>query len=65
MALRLGDIAPAWDEAWLRYRQNVLYGVAMWLITPNGVHDDDVQDLNLMRCLAAGEDLDTLGALSP
>jgi len=60
---RLGERAPGWDEAWRRYRQNVLYGVAMWLITPNGVHDDDVQDVNLVRCLAAGEDLETLGAL--
>src|ERR687892_340306 len=35
-----GVAAPSFDEAWLRYRQNVLYGVLMWLITPDGVHTD-------------------------
>ena len=59
----LGVDAPSWDEAWLRYRQNVLYGVLMWLITPNGVHLDEVQDTNLERCLVAGEALGTLEAL--
>jgi hypothetical protein len=54
---------PPWDEAWLRYRQNVLYGIAMWLITPDGVHSDEVQDLSLQRCLLAGEALGTLAAL--
>jgi aminoglycoside phosphotransferase (APT) family kinase protein len=60
---RDGVDRPTWADAWLRYRQNVLYGVAMWLITPNGVHTDEVQDVNLQRCLTAGEDLETLAAL--
>lgn len=61
---RLGDIAPSFDDAWLRYRQNVLYGILMWLITPNGVHADEVQNVNLARCLCAGEDLQTLATLA-
>jgi len=63
---RLGEAgieAPAWDEAWTRYRQNVLYGVLMWLITPDGVHTDEAQILNLERCLTAGDELATLAAL--
>ena len=40
-----------------------LYGIAMWLITPAGVHSDAVQAENLRRCLAAGDELETLAAL--
>ena len=54
---------PSADEMWLRYRQNVLYGVLMWLITPDGVHTDDAQLLNLRRCLRAAEDLETAASL--
>lgn len=54
---------PTFDAAWLRYRQSALYGIAMWLITPAGVHSDEVQAENLRRCLAAGEELETLAAL--
>jgi aminoglycoside phosphotransferase (APT) family kinase protein len=63
---RLGSAgvdAPGADEAWLRYRQNALYGVMMWLVTPDGVHSDAAQVEYLRRCLAAADDLDTLDAL--
>ncbi len=55
--------APTFDDAWLRYRQSALYGIAMWLITPGGVHSDEAQAENLRRCLAAGDELETLAAL--
>lgn len=58
-----GVAAPVFEEAWLRYRQNVLYGVLMWLITPDGVHTDAAQRCFLQRCLTAAEDLDTMRAL--
>jgi hypothetical protein len=60
---RLGVAPPSFADAWARYRQQPIWGVLMWLITPNGVHADEVQDLSLARCLAAGEHLDTLAAL--
>jgi aminoglycoside phosphotransferase (APT) family kinase protein len=60
-----GVDAPSADEAWLRYRQNALYGVMMWLITPDGVHTDEAQIEYLTRCLGAADDLETLDALSP
>ena len=60
----LGVDAPSPDDAWLRYRQNALYGVLMWLITPDGVHTDRAQACFLQRCLAAAEDLETLRALA-
>jgi aminoglycoside phosphotransferase (APT) family kinase protein len=59
----LGVEPPALDEAWLRYRQNVLYGVMMWLITPDGVHTDEAQACFLERCLTAAEELETMAAL--
>jgi hypothetical protein len=54
---------PSREEAWTRYRQNVLYGVLMWFITPDGVHTDEAQLEYIARCVRAGEELDTLGAL--
>jgi aminoglycoside phosphotransferase (APT) family kinase protein len=60
---RAGVNPPPWDDAWERYRQNVVWGVMMWLITPDGVHSDEVQDLSLIRCCTAGSDLGTLDAL--
>ena len=59
----LGAEPPAFDEAWLRYRQNILYGVVMWLITPDGVHTDEAQACFLERCLTAAEELETMAAL--
>jgi hypothetical protein len=58
-----GVTPPSFDEAWLHYRQNVLYGVLMWLITPDGVHTDEAQRCFLQRCLTAAEDLETMRAL--
>lgn len=58
-----GAKAPDENEAWLRYRQNALYGVMMWLITPAGVHSDAAQIEYLRRCLTAAEDLETLASL--
>ncbi len=58
-----GVAAPSHDEAWLRYRQNALYGALMWFITPDGVHTDAAQSEFLTRCVRAGEELDTLAAL--
>ena len=48
----------------MRYRQNALYGLMMWLITPDGVHSDEAQLEYLRRCLGAVEDLETLDALT-
>jgi len=54
---------PDQDEAWLRYRQNALYNVMMWLITPDGVHTDAAQVEYLRRALASADDLETMEAL--
>lgn len=59
-----GVDAPAFADAWTRYRQHALYGVMMWLITPDGVHTDAAQVEYLRRCLAAADDLETLAALT-
>jgi aminoglycoside phosphotransferase (APT) family kinase protein len=60
---RLGVDPPAADEAWDRYRANAVWGVVMWLVTPQGVHSDEVQDLSLERCIVATEELDALALL--
>ena len=35
----------------------------MWLVTPQGVHTDEVQDVSLERCLVAAEQLEALATL--
>jgi aminoglycoside/choline kinase family phosphotransferase len=57
-----GVDAPPRDEAWTCYRRHAVYGVMMWLITPDGVHTDEAQREYLRRCLAAADDLETLVA---
>lgn len=58
-----GVTPPDFDTAWLTYRRHVIYGVAMWLITPDGVHTDEAQLGYLARCLEAADRLGTLEAL--
>ena len=58
-----GVDGPAEDQAWDLYRQNAVWGVVMWLVTPDGVHTDAVQSISLDRCMTAVEELDALDAL--
>jgi aminoglycoside phosphotransferase (APT) family kinase protein len=58
-----GVAAPAWDEAWARYRQQMPYGVACWLVTPTGMYGEALLDALIRRCVAAADDLDSYGAL--
>ncbi|MDO8362168.1 MAG: phosphotransferase [Actinomycetota bacterium] len=58
-----GVAPPDFEAAWTTYRRHVIYGVAMWLITPDGVHTDEAQLGYLSRCLEAAHRLRTLAAL--
>ena len=58
-----GAVHECAEEAWDRYRANAVWGVVMWLVTPHGVHTDEVQDVSLERCLIAAEELDSLTTL--
>ncbi len=60
---RLGVERPSFEEAFLQYRRQPIWGVMMWLITPAGVHNNEVQLTNLQRCVAAANDLETFEAL--
>jgi aminoglycoside phosphotransferase (APT) family kinase protein len=60
---RFGVEPPLERDAWELYRRNAVWGVVMWLVTPEGVHADDVQAISLERCMIATEDLDALDAL--
>jgi hypothetical protein len=54
---------PPEADAWELYRKNAVWGVVMWLVTPEGVHSEGVQATSLHRCVRATEELDALGAL--
>ena len=40
----LGVAAPAWDEAWERYRQQMPYGIACWMVTPTAMYSEALLD---------------------
>lgn len=56
-----GGKPPAWDEAWLRYREAVAYGFLMWAITMRV--DPAITDEFVARLGTATADLDTFGLL--
>ena len=60
---RLGVQPPPWELAWERYRQNVVWGMVMWLLTPTPLYDQERLSILLERHRAAAEDLDSFAAL--
>lgn len=58
-----GIAVPDWPEAWERYRQNVVWGILMWLLTPTPLYDRERLEILLSRHRAAAEDLDSFGCL--
>jgi aminoglycoside phosphotransferase (APT) family kinase protein len=59
----LGVDAPAWDEAWERYRQQMPYGIACWMVTPTAMYSEVLLDALIRRCVVAADDLDSYAAL--
>lgn len=59
----LGVDAPAWDEVWERYRQQMPYGIACWMVTPTAMYSETLLDALIRRCVVAADDLDSYAAL--
>ena len=59
----LGVAAPPWDEAWERYRQQMPYGIACWMVTPTAMYSEALLDALIRRCVVAADDLDSYAAL--
>lgn len=59
----LGVAAPAWDEAWDRYRRQMPYGIACWMVTPTAMYSQPLLDTLIRRCVVAADDLDSYAAL--
>jgi hypothetical protein len=60
---RKGIAPPDPDEAWRLYRQNAIFGVLMWMITPTPMYDERRLTLLLERQRAAVEQLDSFREL--
>lgn len=60
---RRGVRPPGDAEAWDAYRACAVWGVVMWVVTPDGVHLDEAQRAYLRRSVAAAEDLGALDLL--
>jgi len=60
---RHGVAAPSFDEAWLAYRQNVMYGVSCGVANPYDMQNEEVTCISAERILAAAADLDTVRCL--
>jgi hypothetical protein len=66
-----GGLAPAFDEAWLKYRQNALYGYFCWLSTIPGSAKGNTPDMQprqvsldiIHRSANAIRDLESLQAM--
>jgi aminoglycoside phosphotransferase (APT) family kinase protein len=58
-----GVEAPSWDSAWLAYRQQALWGVVTWTITPTAMYSRELLDALIRRAVTAVDDLDTYAAL--
>jgi hypothetical protein len=60
---RRGVEAPDESEAWRSYCSCAVWGVVMWVVTPDGVHTDEAQRVSLRRSIAAAEELSALDRL--
>lgn len=60
---RAGVAAPAFADAWLAYRQNMIYGVACSVANPYDMQSETVTRISAERVLAALDDLDVPGSL--
>jgi len=66
---KLGAVAPPFNEAWLSYRQQVIHGLAYWLMTIGRIaiqpefQPREVCVANIKRLSQAAADLDTLDAI--
>ncbi len=59
-----GIAVPTFDELWLSYRAQVLYGLMVWLPVPDHMQPDAIVDAYTRRQLAACADLDSVGAIA-
>jgi aminoglycoside phosphotransferase (APT) family kinase protein len=58
-----GVAAPSWDEAWTRYRQQMVWGVVTWTVTPTAMYSQELLDRLIRRSVAAADDLESYAAL--
>ncbi len=58
-----GVAAPDFDEAWLAYRQNMIYGVACSVANPYDMQSETVTRISAERILAAVADLAVVDSL--
>ncbi len=58
-----GVDAPSWDQAWRQYRQQMVWGIVTWTVTPTSMYSRDLLDRLIRRSVAAADDLDTYAAL--
>jgi aminoglycoside phosphotransferase (APT) family kinase protein len=56
---RLGVDPPGWDETWTLYRQQMVWGILAWIVTPTAMYDQPLLDTLIRRCTVAADDLDT------
>lgn len=54
---------PVWDDAWRHYRQQMIWGMFTWVVTPTVMYNRELIETLLRRCVTATEDLDTYAVL--
>lgn len=58
-----GIAAPAWDQAWLAYRQYNAYSLFVKIVNPDIFKPREINLAWMSRCVGAAEDLETFASL--
>jgi aminoglycoside phosphotransferase (APT) family kinase protein len=58
-----GVNVPRWNDAWRQYRQQALWGIVTWTVTPTSMYSEELLDALIRRAAAAADDLGAFAAL--
>ena len=58
-----GVETPPWEVAWRQYRQQMVWGIVTWMVTPTSMYSRELLDRLIRRSVAAADDLDSYAAL--
>ena len=58
-----GVTPPGWEAAWTLYRQQMVWGILTWLVTPTSMYSEELLGALVHRCVVAADDHDSYALL--